>query len=68
MFKVGDRVTRLRWSDEPIRRGVVIEVYRSTEGNGSRGVTLFVVKWDDTGFVERGYMEGGLEMEYLVIQ
>jgi hypothetical protein len=63
MHKIGDRVTRWRVSvHEAQRYGSVVEIYTNTPNR--TGVvpptTLYAVRWDDTGEVERGYMAGGL--------
>jgi hypothetical protein len=55
---VGDRVAKRGWTwrQEPDRVGTVIELYRGAPSALDKGVELVAVRWDDTGFTERGYI------------
>jgi hypothetical protein len=60
-FEVGDQVVRngLKMRDEPTRRGEVVEVYFSQQNAVGQRERMYAVRWDDTGLVERGYLDGG---------
>lgn len=63
-LSVGDRVFRRRMMiDEPLRVGIITEVYFSKQNHVGRSDTLYEVKWNDTGLTERGYMDIGLIKE-----
>ena len=69
MFAINDRVVRMKYINDrqSLRHGVVTEVYPSAKNLDGVSLTLYAVRWDDTGLVERGYLATGLEQEPLVI-
>ena len=65
-YQIGDRVTRQRTIGVPAdgrRAGMITAKYRTQASTGFQPHWLFDVRWDDSGSVERGYLEHGLERE-----
>lgn len=61
IFLAGDRVRRkIEINGTTYRHGVIVESYES----GARPVhQMYAIQWDDTGYVERGYLGMDLELE-----
>lgn len=68
-LQVGDRVVKRGWKtrDEPDRFGEVVECYHGVPSACDPGVPFVAVKWDDTGTVERGYINGVALERYLAV-
>lgn len=58
-LEAGDRVERLSAYGR-VRRGVVVEHYKSTLNGQREGIDLYAVQWEDDERVERGYLRTGL--------
>lgn len=54
-FKVGDRVCRIK--DDIERHGTVVAVNVGHKDYIGQFFILYSVQWDDTGLVERGYLD-----------
>ena len=62
-FQIGDKVARRgAFPNERVKRGTVEEVYRSRPNGVGETVAQYAVLWED-GYIERGYMDIGLELE-----
>ena len=62
-FTVGDKVVRRStFPNERVKRGTVEEVYRSRPNGVGETGAQYAVLWED-GYIERGYMDVGLELE-----
>ncbi len=55
-FKIGDRVCREK-PDGELRHGTVIDVNQSYRDHLGEFLILYSVRWDDTGTIEKGYMD-----------
>lgn len=67
-WKLGNIVERaITFQDEPVRQGVVVEVYPGTPDLNGRREKFYAVRWNDTGFTERGYLGFGLRAPATVV-
>lgn len=64
MLKIGQRVSRQIEIGKPERRyGEIVNRYKSKQGVGFIPITLYDVKFDNSGIVEKGFMEEYLQVE-----
>ncbi len=59
-LQVGDHVERVVFRGEASRTGTIEDVYRSAPSTNGESIALYAVQWDDSGYIERGYMRHGL--------
>lgn len=60
-WKVGDVVVRaITFQGEPVRQGVVSWVYLGPPNLNGVREKFYAVRWNDTGYEERGYLGFGL--------
>lgn len=58
---IGDRVQRAPFHGEASRIGTVCDVYSCQPPRGDLvSLALYAVRWEDSGYTERGYLRGGL--------
>lgn len=66
-FSLGDRIVIRDFRTQELRRGTIVEVYKTLPSGDRRTMPMYAVAWEDTKRTERGYLGIGFELEPLSI-